>query len=61
MATFFSGQWKSGKEEQVNSRVVSDFTEWEQDDEKFNAEIERLMKALRVDEYAREIAPKSKL
>jgi hypothetical protein len=57
----FSGHWKSGKEEQVKSRVVSDFTGWEQDDEKFNAEIERLIKALRADEHAREIAPKSKL
>jgi hypothetical protein len=57
----FSGQWISGKQEQVKSRVVANFTGWEEEGDKFYSEIERLVKSLRSDEHAREIPPKPKL
>ncbi len=57
----FSGRWKSGKAEQVTSRLAADFTGWEQDESKFQEEFGRLMKALRADQGARSEPPKPKL
>lgn len=57
----FSGKWKSGKEEQVKSRLAADFTDWQSDEEKFSNQIDRLIKSLRTDGDVREIPPKRKL
>lgn len=57
----FSGQWASGKAEEVKSRMVADFTEWRERSEKFDAEFERLILALRSDDAARERPPNSRL
>ena len=57
----FGGQWKSGKEEQVKSRLAGDFTGWETDNAKFEEQFERVVKALRTDDHARETPPPSKL
>lgn len=57
----FSGNWISGKEEQVKSRVIADFTEWESNERKFKEQFERLVKALREDQKGRETPPKIKL
>lgn len=57
----FSGQWQSGKAEQVKSRISADFSGWEKDNAIFEREFERVVKALRADGGGREPAPPSKL
>jgi hypothetical protein len=57
----FSGNWKSGKEEQVKSRLAADFTGWETDNTRFEAPFERVVEALRSDDNAREQPPPSRL
>lgn len=57
----FSGKWQSGKEEQIKSRLAADFTGWQSNPDKSSEQFERLVKALRSDDNAREIPPKIKL
>jgi hypothetical protein len=57
----FSNKWKSGYQAQVRRRLAADFTEIGTDARKFDEQIERLIKALRADEGAREKPPKPRL
>jgi TIR domain/Pentapeptide repeats (8 copies) len=52
-------QWTSGKAEEVKSRLAPDFTGWEWDNAKIEAEFERVVRALRDDDGGRE-APQSR-
>lgn len=57
----FSGDWVSGKEEQIKSRIAGDFNGWETDEDRFNVEFDKLVKSMRADEFVREIPPQPKL
>lgn len=57
----FSGDWNNAKAAQVKARLAADFTGWEHDNTKFESEFERVVKALRADDGARELPPESKL
>lgn len=54
-------KWQSGKSQQVKSRIAVDFRGWQNDDEKFNAQIEFLLKALLASIAIHKHYPKSKL
>ena len=57
----FTDQWTSGYRAQIRRRLAADFIGWEKDEAKFNTEMEKVVKALRTDDGAREKAPEGKL
>jgi hypothetical protein len=53
----FSGEWESGLATQVKARLAANFTGWEHDNQKFEEQIERLVKALRTDSGGQQAPP----
>lgn len=57
----FNDEWSNGKAGQVKSRLTADFKGWKTDNELFETALEKIVKALQVDETGREVPPPSKL
>jgi hypothetical protein len=57
----FQKTWADWNQEHLTSRLAADFTGWKNDDDKFNAQLEKVIKALRADGRARERPPKPRL
>jgi hypothetical protein len=57
----FSANYQNGKKAEIISRVAADFTGWQTDDSKFNAQLEKVIQALRADGAGREEPPKPRL
>ena len=52
-----SDEWQSGRKQEVLSRLAPDFTDWEKDNAKFEAQFEQAVKALQSGDTGREAAP----
>jgi len=57
----FTDDWQSGKRTQVKQRMAADFTGWEENNAKFEEQLEAVIRALRADSGGREQPPKPKL
>ena len=57
----FSDEWESGKKQEMLTRLAPDFTDWDKDNSKFEAQFEQVVKALQTDDTGREAAPVSHL
>ena len=54
-------EWQHAHAPILRKRLAADFTGWEQDNAKFEAQLERVVSALRLDNQAQEKAPTPKL
>ena len=53
----FSMDYKSGKKAEITSRVAANFVGWEKDHALFDAELEKVIRALHTDHGGREPPP----
>ncbi|HEX9988695.1 MAG TPA: toll/interleukin-1 receptor domain-containing protein [Chloroflexia bacterium] len=54
-------QWERGMAQEVRSRMAADFRGWEKDNSIFEAQFERLVRALRAGDEGRELPPPQRL
>lgn len=60
-ASSLLNEWQHAKRNMVAERLACDFTDWKTDSDKFDAQLEQVIKALRTDDGGREPAPVPKL
>ncbi|MEM9598052.1 MAG: toll/interleukin-1 receptor domain-containing protein [Acidobacteriota bacterium] len=53
--------WEDGNASTLRKRLAADFTGWDKDNAKYEAQLERVVKALRADDFARPAPPTPKL
>ena len=57
----FSDEWEGGKKATLQSRLAPDFRDWKGDHDKFEQQLQQVLKALRTGDAGREPAPEPKL
>jgi hypothetical protein len=58
----FKAEWNLGVlANEIRSRVAEDFRDWEKPNSNFDKQVDRVIKALRADDGAREKPPPSRL
>jgi hypothetical protein len=57
----FDPKWEDWKKQHLTPRSAANFTGWDRDNAKFEAQLEAVIKALRADAGARERPPKPQL
>jgi len=57
----FADGCRIAKKDEILSRIAADFTGWNKDEKKFEKELNRVLKALRLDDGGREMPPEPKL
>jgi hypothetical protein len=58
----FTDDWDLGLlANEIRSRIAADFLDWEKPNSDFDKQVDRVIKALRADEGAREKPPPSRL
>ena len=58
----FTEKWDLGAlANEIRSRVAADFRDWEKRNSNFDKQVDRVIKAFRANEGARELPPPSKL
>jgi hypothetical protein len=59
--SMFNPDWQDWKKDSLASRLAPDFTGWEKANAKFEAQLEKVVKALRADGKVRERPPEPRL
>jgi hypothetical protein len=57
----FSGSWQSGLATEVKARLAANFIDWEHDNNRFEVQFERFVRALRIDGGRKEPPAQTKL
>jgi hypothetical protein len=57
----FKPDWQDWKQQHLITRMAPDFTGWDKDNAKFDAQLEKVIQALRADAAARQPPPKPRL
>jgi hypothetical protein len=57
----FKPDWQDWKQQPLISRMAPGFTGWDKDNAQFEAQLEKIIQALRADGHARELPPRPRL